>query len=127
MTGDTYLKAQLARIAWEDGHQDGLNGMLAIALALRNRVAAEGLNWQQIIQNVVAYREDVMGDRRITIVPDVREPNFQKLLQHIDSVFEGTMEDYLVSGACWYGYLGHLHYGERCATVGSLTFYKARH
>lgn len=106
MTGEDYLKAEAATVAFRFGEEFGVTGMLAILLTMRNRVLA-GEEWREVISAV--------GQK----LPDTREPSFASILQMVDNVFEGTVVDTLTNGASnWEGR------GQIVAMVGGLTLYK---
>ena len=94
MTGADFLAAELARIAYIDGHEEGLKGMLGVAFTIRNRVNAgwDGGDWQKVISSsVTSYRASL---KPFTFdVPDPRNFTFQSLLQEITGIFHGFRDD----------------------------------
>ena len=126
MTGDEYVKGQLATIAWIDGLESGLNGCLGIAHTAANRVRAgwHSGDWVAVVWGLIRQRERYWGEP-----PDVRDPQFQTLLQAVDNIYDGSLVDRLTDGALYYvrkdesGILaGGRHI--RTATIGQLIFYK---
>ena len=117
MIGADFIKACAAAYAWREGHKNGFNGMLGVLFTLRNRSGANS-DWLTPIgeqTNPGSY-------------PDIREPEFQRLLQWVDAVYDGTAEDKITNGAtCFFDHTWEEkppNNVERCATVGTLTFYK---
>ncbi len=116
MNSEEYLKALVSYIAWRDGHQDGFSGMLAVAFALRNRVKA-GSDWLKVVTSQLI-------ERRITALPDPREPAFQRLLQNIDGVFDNSLIDNLTGGGLFYDQEEGVPFrSQYTAKVGSLVFF----
>lgn len=93
MNGSDFLKAELARLAYLDGFEEGLNGMLGVAFCIRNRVNAGWWNgdWSQVLSHHrdYSYRTEPYPDT----VPDPRIYSFQTLLQEIDGIFSGQRTD----------------------------------
>lgn len=96
MTSETYVRAQLATLAWREGYQDGgINNSLAVAFVIKNRVRAGWGDWLDLIQRHAIWSSRNADELDTTSHPDAREPNFQLLLQQIDGVFDGSMPDKL--------------------------------
>jgi hypothetical protein len=93
MTGAEFLAAELARIAYIDGHEEGLKGMLAVAFTIRNRVNMGwmGSDWQKVLNSHTKWRAYNSID--VENVPDPRNFAFQNLLQEITGVFYGYKDD----------------------------------
>lgn len=93
MTGSSFLSGQLARIAWLDGGQEGLNGALGCAFTIRNRVRAGWFNgtWAEVLSNHMKWSHS--STPQPSSVPDPNNYAFQRLLQEIDGIFNGTRED----------------------------------
>lgn len=119
MTGVEFIKSCAALHAWSEGRKYGFNGMLGILFVIRNRAQQNQFNgdWLKIIYSIGT--ED-------NSYPDVREPEFQRLLQWVDGVYDGTVEDKITNGATYYSTMnvGPDFQREICAVVGGLTFYK---
>ena len=83
----------LAVRCWQEGHEEGLNGMMAVAFALRNRVRAGwyGGNWLEVIENMdkSSSKLEPYGNK----LPDPRIFSFMQFLQIIDNIFSGALED----------------------------------
>lgn len=127
MTHDDLAKSMACLLAWIDGKRNGVNGMLAILHVIRNRSAAgaENGNWVNIVWEEL--------DRKNSIAPDTRDPDFQAILQHVDGVYSGEIKDNLTTGAThYYDEMGdpnlwairHDTRYERCAKIGSLVLLK---
>jgi len=96
MTAETYVKAQLATLAWREGHeQGGFNNALAVAFVIKNRVRAGWGDWLDLIQRHAIWSARNEDELDTTSHPDAREPNFQLLLQNIDGVFDNSLQDKL--------------------------------
>lgn len=93
MTGSSFLSGQLARIAWLDGGQEGLNGALACAFTIRNRVRSGWYNgsWSEVLSNHKKWSSD--STPLPDTIPDPNNYGFQRLLQEIDGVFNGATDD----------------------------------
>ena len=120
MTADDFIKINLATAAWRAAREHGIVAMTAAMLVVRNRVLAgwyEG-DW--------AYCMSDFGS--VLTFPDPREPNFQKVLQLADSVYDGTLEDRWTCGAFYFGKYVRQDATkpepERVAMVGQLSFYR---
>jgi hypothetical protein len=92
MVGADFIMAQLALKAWQDGHQDGLNGMMAVAFTIRNRVRAGwfGGDWIQVLSH---HNDWSATDFVPSELPDPRQPAFKALLQEVNGIFYGIRED----------------------------------
>lgn len=117
MTGDDFLKGQLAMLCWRVARSEGSLGMLAVALVLRNQVAAGAGDWMEQITRCPLPAQ--------AGYPDVREPEFQRFLHKVDGVFDGTLLDKLTNGATAITRAGDLHPpGHLVANLGALALYK---
>jgi len=80
----------------EAGHL-GEQAMLAVAFAFRNRQRAgwEGGNWAGVIKhcNRIRYNNAPPNDE----YPDLRDPAIRRVLGRIDSIYDGTAADNMVS------------------------------
>ncbi len=93
MLGSDFVKSQLAVRAWQDGRDEGLNGMLSVAFCIRNRVRAGFYNgdWIQVLSH---HQDYAAVDKVYSLeLPDPRSYAFSLLLQEIDGIFSGTRED----------------------------------
>ena len=89
-----FIKSQLALTCWRDGKEEGLNAMLGISFVIRNRVRSGwfGGDWLQILShhhewsaNPEAYNTNEL--------PDTRVLSFMMLLQQLDGIFSGAVDD----------------------------------
>jgi hypothetical protein len=136
MTSTDYVKAILATIMWREDSEDGLQGMIACGLVIRNRVRA-GWNGGQWLEVMNAHDQfaGVIAAPGPARWPDVRDPKFQQVLWKVDAIFDGTELD-ITKGALYYAHLhlanspwflenitGRLDAHPRVATVGQQTFF----
>jgi hypothetical protein len=86
----------LALKCWQEAHEEGLNGMMAVAFALRNRARAGwyGGNWIDILSNMEkSSARDYKIDPPSNLIPDTRPWGMMQFLQIIDNIFSGAQED----------------------------------
>ena len=118
MTGKDFLNSLACQLAYAEGREEGINGMSAILFALRNRVIAghENGDLGRIIQAEFTKR---MLLRQPIDIPDVRDPSFSQVLNLVEGILDGTIQDKLTNGAIYYG---PKPWGskERVAVVGKL-------
>jgi spore germination cell wall hydrolase CwlJ-like protein len=106
MDSNDYCKSVLALVAEREARSNGINGMLAVAFVIRNRVQKWEKSWYDVICSHNQFSSmTVKGDSQTIWYPDPREPNFQKLLQSVDGIFDGTIQDTLTNGAIYYANL----------------------
>lgn len=88
-----FISAQLATVAYQDGFDDGLPGMLAVAFSLRNRIRAGFWNgdWIALLNNHFSYSAYLTPPH--SEIPDPRVYSVQCLLQEIDGIYRGTRRD----------------------------------
>lgn len=93
MQGSAFIAAELARLAWLDASEEGLNGMMAVCFAVRNRVRAGWFSgdWVSVLSNHRQYSARV--EPYPDTLPDPRVYSFQCLLQEIDGIFSGQRND----------------------------------
>lgn len=93
MQGSAFIAAELARLAWLDANEEGLNGMMAVAFTIRNRVRAGWFNgdWISVLSNHKQYSARI--EPYPSTLPDPRVYSFQCLLQEIDGIFSGQRAD----------------------------------
>src|SRR5271157_4899587 len=92
MTGEEFIKGLLCLVA-ERERENGVNGTLGIMFMIRNRVNAGwcGGDWGKVIEATAPG---------LTVhYPDVRDPSFQRVLQEVDGIYDGTTADTLTNGA----------------------------
>ena len=90
MTGPDYEKSIVALVCWARMKSELYRGMIAVAHVLRNRAAA-GWFEGSIYQNAVAEFPEAIN--HLIEHPDVRDPEFQKLLLGVDKLFAGQLTD----------------------------------
>lgn len=95
MIGIEFEKSIVALASWSVGRQDLYKGMAGVAMVIRNRAIA-GWFEGSLYLNAVA----VLNENPITEYPDAREPEFQKILQAMDGIFEGSIPD-KTDGGLW--------------------------
>lgn len=119
-----FLHSLAAQLAWQDGRENGVNGMLAVLFCLRNRVAAghENGDLGRIIQGQHIWR--YVTGQNFTDVPDTREPAFAQLLGYIEGVFDNSIVDRLTVGALYWGNQRNPSGGVKVAQVGTLDLWK---
>lgn len=99
MTLDTYIRAQMARLAMEEGMRyGGVNNMLAVAQVLRNRVFAGWGGWLE----VVARAGEKRGNLAINEAPNLVSNNARILLNRIDDVYTKADQTDMTGGALFY-------------------------
>lgn len=104
MNLDTYVRAQMARFAIEEGaRHGGVNNMLAVVHVLRNRVFAGAGDWVEVIERA--------PERRAVMYPPLdskarsalmRSGNVRTLLNRIDEIYTKQDISDLTGGALWY-------------------------
>lgn len=135
MTVDTYIRAEMARFAIEEGERHGgVNNMLAIALVLRNRVFAGWGDWVEVVQRAAEKRATIYPP----YMPSLRSGNVRTLLNKIDDVYTRADLTDMTGGALFYFEPGAIQPLEwfkreilerpedhpRCAHVGPVWFFK---
>lgn len=119
MTGSDFLCSQLALLSWRDGFTEGLSGMTAVAHTIKRRVDAGWYNgdWTSVLSNHRKwhFRAEPYSEE----VPDPRVYSFQCLLQEVNGIFNGSIQDTItvpkesvlsrpVPGALYYGRLDQI-------------------
>jgi hypothetical protein len=93
MRGSEFICGQIALKAWQDLKDEGINGMLAAAFTIRNRVRAGwyGGDWVEVISNHRQWsaRLEPYSDQ----LPDPRNFAFQCLIQEINGIYDGSRRD----------------------------------
>jgi hypothetical protein len=118
MTGDTFVKAQLALLCWRNAPAGRpILLMRALGFVVRNRVRAGwmGGSWLQVIANDPvwsAYTQrpgnPASGNGSHALLeefPDLRDDIFQKLLWEVDRIYDGSLPDPMTEGALWWAEL----------------------
>jgi hypothetical protein len=142
VTNDDYIKAIACMLAEREEQTNGTNGMLGVLFVLRNRANA-GWFKGEWLANMTAKNQfssmTVLGDPMTIKYQDPREPAFQKVVQMVDQVFDGTLRD-ITNGAMYYADLNNPTFTKdgwfqkniieksdehpRCAQIGTTTYYK---
>ena len=120
MTTTDYEKSIVALACWRFMNSETYRGMLMAAMVFRNR-ASQGWFEGSIYNNATAE----MIDRCSVEFHDPRDPEFQKLLQAMDGIFSGSIED-KTGGALYWTLLSNeeIIAGERTAQFGKYIFFK---
>ena len=115
MTGDTFIKGQLALVCWRTAPEtarNALNVLKAIGLIQRNRARAGwmGGDWLQVLRQdpmYSAYSAVVAGKTRLPDGleewPDLRNDIFQRFLWEVDKIYSGEAADDLTEGGLYWG------------------------
>lgn len=99
MTLETYIRAEMARFAIEEGcRHGGINNMLAIAHVLRNRVFSGWGDWLEVIETAAAKRATIYAPEKINF----RSNNVRIVLNRIDEIYLRTDLVDLTGGALFY-------------------------
>jgi hypothetical protein len=80
MISEDFTKSLLAMTVWQY-NQHGLDVMLGVAHALRNRAVAPG--WSAVLQS----------EMKLTHWPHANDPLFTRLLQALDGIYAGRVPD----------------------------------
>src|ERR1051326_685181 len=105
MTNENFVKSILALLAYREERSNGINGQLGVMFVVRNRVKAgwQGGDWLKVITGHNQFSSiSIVGDSQTVVYPQLGDPNFTKLLQYVDGVFDNTMTDSLTQGALYY-------------------------
>lgn len=78
---------------WQEAREEGNNGMMAVAFAIRNRVRAGwyGGNWIEVLSNL--DKSSSRLEPPTTMIPDTRPFHIMQFMQIIDNIFSGAQED----------------------------------
>ena len=123
MTTSDYRNFAIATACWRAAKSDLHQVMLSVLLVFKNRATA-GYFEGDLYTVAVNYLVENPGD-----FPDPRDPEFQQLLNKLDGVISGQVQD-KTGGALWF-YPKHELDTEKLAsgysittTIGSLIFIK---
>jgi hypothetical protein len=95
---DDFLKGQLVLQGWRYGQEYGGHlGPCLIMSCLANRQRLGWGSWLDIIDNIPKYSAELIQPIG---TPSVWEPNFTRLLQEVDAIYDGT-KDYAKGGVYW--------------------------
>lgn len=133
-----FTKSLLAVLIWREDSSDGLQGMTAVGLVIRNRVRAgwNGGDWCAVMEAHNQFSSMViLGDPNTIRWPDTRDPKFQAVLLKADNIYEGGEPD-TTDGALYYANLVTMNspwflenilqkpeQHRRLGTVGAQTFF----
>lgn len=122
MTGLDYEKLVVALVCWAWMKPELYRGMIAVAHVLRNRAAA-GWFEGSVYQNAVAEFPEAIN--HLIEHPDVRDPEFQKLLLGIDKLYAGQLTD-KTNGAMYFTKAAdeEVIAGTVTAKIGQTIFFK---
>jgi hypothetical protein len=142
VTYENFIKAKLVQYAVNEAyHHGGIQGMLAVAQVLANRVQAGWGEWNEVIDTAPRYVGTIIEPPSKI---DPRDVTFRRMLTMIDDIYHGTSDDTNVNVEDDRGKQYALYYAElnridrswflenissqpdrhpRLATVGPLTFF----
>lgn len=147
MTDADFICAHIARLAFYDGYSEGLDGMLAVACGIRNRVRAGWYNGDWIA--VLSHHKEKSADLTPypEELPDPKIRSIRFLLHEVTHIFNGSFVDKITVAtdsvlsvapppALYWGHLDRVTNGwflenvcrkpdqhKRIAVVGALTFF----
>lgn len=102
---DDFVKSLALLVAWREEHTNQINGMLGALFVLRNRVEKgwfEG-SWELNIESANQFSSMTsLCDSQTVTYPDIRDPDFQKMLLYVDGIYDGTYPDSLTHGALYF-------------------------
>lgn len=104
---DDYIKGRIVEMAWRFGTSYGGGHMAGqlVMHTLSNRVRVGWGSWLQILDNVPKFMAE--NELPPLVHPNVWSPEFVKLLQTVDGVYEGSAVD-LSKGALYWGALNKI-------------------
>lgn len=139
MTNKDFIKSEICRLSYSDAGNISANAVLAVAFVLRNRVNAGWGDWLSVLNS----RGDFLADHDYlskSRVFDPREPVLRQVIERIDGVYDGSIEDKITAGGLYYADITSLIYNPksafgvnivgkpdehpRVAQVGNLTIFK---
>jgi hypothetical protein len=102
VTLETYIRAQLVRFSAEQGARyGGVNNMLAVAFALRNRVFAGWGGWLDVIERAPGRLANP-DMQRPELISTLRSGTGRVLLARVDEIYSRTdAEDLTGGGLFW--------------------------
>lgn len=102
MTLETYIRAQLARVAIEHGARyGGVSNMLAVTMVLRNRVFAGWGSWLDVVTQVNVRPANVEIPSSDTTLA-LRSGNARILLNRVDEVYSRADLEDITGGALFW-------------------------
>lgn len=103
MTLETYVRAQMARFAIEEGaRHGGVNNMIGIAMVLRNRVHAGWGDWLEVVMRAPDKRGTIYSDGDLVAARILRSTAARLLLNRIDEIYTRPDIEDLTGGALFY-------------------------
>lgn len=140
MTVQDFIKGQLAWLAWMEAHHlGGVQNMIAVAFVVKNRVRAgwHGGDWAAVMNAHYQYSANPqVALIELHSLPDCRDRDFIALLQNIDGILSGSLQDTYTAGGLYYcelnnvtrdwfkeNVLAHPEQHPRVATVATVTFF----
>jgi hypothetical protein len=122
MTGIDYEKSIVSFVCWKQMRGELYRGMISMAMMLRNRAEA-GWFEGSIYNNAIKLGTEMGMDW--SEFPDSREPQFQAMLQAIDGIYTGTIQD-KIGGAAYYAHKSSEEsiVGEITANIGQYVFFR---
>lgn len=98
-----FTKSVLALLMWREDGSDGVQGMTAVGLVVRNRVNAgwNGGDWLAVMEAHDKSSSVEHGDLNVIRWPNLRDPRFQAVLTKADGIYDGD-EDDITGGALYY-------------------------
>lgn len=107
-----YVVSALATLMFNEPKDDGLPGMIACGLIVRNRVLRgwEGGQWLKLIQNHDKYSANTLDIPRVLVFGDPSHDTiFRRCLGIAESIYLGRERDITAdpegNGSLWYGRL----------------------
>lgn len=141
MTYENYIKGKIVDYAANEAwHHGGIEGMLAVAQVLANRVKAGWGDWSTVLRSAPKFIGTTIAPPDI----DPRDIAFRRMLGAVDDIYNGVADDSNVNVTDDRGETPALYYAElnnidrewfienvtqeldrhpRIATVGPLTFF----
>ena len=130
---DEYIKSHMIFVAWKYGqHFGGTPAMINILHVLKNRQKAGFGNYLHVLDTVDKWQA---APPKTTGHPDIWDRRFLSLWTEIDGICDDTRKDSSNGGLYWgelndiqsEWFLTHICQNpekQRCADMGSLTFFK---
>lgn len=106
---DDYIKGKLVEMGWRFGQSYiGSGGHIAgelIMATLANRTRIGWSSWLQTFDRIPLHMAE--AEMPALVHPSIWEPNFMKLLQAVDGIFDGSVPD-KSKGALYWGDLAKI-------------------
>lgn len=99
MRSTDYIKAKLFDVAYHESNgKCGIYGEI-VARCLANRVRRHMGTWSEVLMNYIKYRANAPD--AISDMPNLWDPQTQKLMQVMDDVYDNAGEDPSNGGLYW--------------------------